>query len=213
MPTTVAMRLCGTQSWGSESRHEIRETQTFPTKSGITGLVCNALGADRTDTDTIAKITAMIMSIRIDSEPTVTHEVQIIQNAALASNPPHRRNNTTRTIKSTRSRLDGACYLVLLTGNHDTATTIANALDRPKRTLSLGRKAYTAPRNISLGLHPTNTDPLTTIPGCEYHHNNPNPRYILETTWDDPNATITHDTPTDFTRNTPNTARPILILT
>jgi CRISPR system Cascade subunit CasD len=33
------------QSWGSDSKFGRRDTQTFPTKSGVLGLVCSALGA------------------------------------------------------------------------------------------------------------------------------------------------------------------------
>lgn len=33
------------QSWGSDSKFGRRDTQTFPTKSGVMGLLCSALGA------------------------------------------------------------------------------------------------------------------------------------------------------------------------
>ena len=33
------------QSWGSDSKFGRRDTQTFPTKSGVPGLICSALGA------------------------------------------------------------------------------------------------------------------------------------------------------------------------
>lgn len=33
------------QSWGSDSKFGRRDTQTFPTKSGVLGLLCSALGA------------------------------------------------------------------------------------------------------------------------------------------------------------------------
>jgi len=33
------------QSWGSDSKFGRRDTQTFPTKSGVLGLICSALGA------------------------------------------------------------------------------------------------------------------------------------------------------------------------
>lgn len=43
------------QSWGYDSKFDRRDTLNFPTKSGILGLVCSALGATGEQTDLLAK--------------------------------------------------------------------------------------------------------------------------------------------------------------
>ena len=49
MPTLL-MRLAGPmQSWGTGSRFDERDTQLEPSKSGVVGLLCAALGRDRAE--------------------------------------------------------------------------------------------------------------------------------------------------------------------
>lgn len=49
MPTLL-LRLAGPlQSWGIESKFEIRKTESLPTKSGVIGMIASALGRNRTD--------------------------------------------------------------------------------------------------------------------------------------------------------------------
>ena len=46
--TTLLLRLQGPmQSWGTTSRFDERDTQLEPSKSGVLGLICAALGRDR----------------------------------------------------------------------------------------------------------------------------------------------------------------------
>ena len=49
MPTLL-LRLVGPmQSWGTTSRFDERDTQLEPSKSGVLGLICAALGRDRSE--------------------------------------------------------------------------------------------------------------------------------------------------------------------
>jgi CRISPR system Cascade subunit CasD len=48
MPSTLLIPLVGPmQAWGSRSRFSDRDTHREPTKSGVLGLVCAALGRGR----------------------------------------------------------------------------------------------------------------------------------------------------------------------
>ena len=48
---TLLLRLAGPmQSWGTQSRFTIRDTGLEPSKSGIIGLLCAALGKPRDET-------------------------------------------------------------------------------------------------------------------------------------------------------------------
>lgn len=44
----LLLRLCGVmQSWGTDSRFLVRKTDPEPSKSGVVGLLCAALGRGR----------------------------------------------------------------------------------------------------------------------------------------------------------------------
>lgn len=47
------------QSWGSDSKFGRRDTQIFPTKSGVLGLVCSALGAGGEQREFLTEFTAL----------------------------------------------------------------------------------------------------------------------------------------------------------
>lgn len=47
------------QSWGADSKFGRRDTQTFPTKSGVLGLVCSALGAGGEQREFLAEFAAL----------------------------------------------------------------------------------------------------------------------------------------------------------
>ena len=66
---TLLLRLEGPlQSWGDqESKFVVRRTGEAPTKSGVAGLLCAALGVARPDARrTLPKLNALRMAVRID---------------------------------------------------------------------------------------------------------------------------------------------------
>ncbi len=47
--SVLLLRLAGPlQSWGTQSRFRVRDTGREPSKSGVIGLLCTALGRPRT---------------------------------------------------------------------------------------------------------------------------------------------------------------------
>ena len=51
------------QSWGHDSKFGRRDTLNFPTKSGILGLVCSALGAGGEQTELLAEFSALKQTV------------------------------------------------------------------------------------------------------------------------------------------------------
>ena len=51
------------QSWGHDSKFGRRDTLNFPTKSGILGLVCSALGAGGEQTELLAEFAALKQTV------------------------------------------------------------------------------------------------------------------------------------------------------
>ena len=83
--STLLLRLAGPmQSWGTQSRHSLRDTGQEPSKSGVIGLVAAALGRPR-DRD-ISDLAGLRMGVRVDHEGRVSKDfhaaLHVIPNAA-----------------------------------------------------------------------------------------------------------------------------------
>lgn len=135
---TLLLRLQGLlQSWGTSSRFDERETQLEPSKSGVLGLVCAALGRDRRDP--IDDLAALKMGVRVDQEGLLMRDFQTATGVAIAADGKAQRD---RTVVSPRFYLADAVFLVGLQGA-DIALLqrIQAACLRPIWPLCLGRKA------------------------------------------------------------------------
>lgn len=51
------------QSWGYQSRFDQRTTLAYPTKSGVVGMLCAAMGIQRTDRKNIANLSELLMEV------------------------------------------------------------------------------------------------------------------------------------------------------
>ena len=72
---TLLLRLAGPmQSWGTQSRFTVRDTGMEPSRSGITGLLCAALGRPR-DAD-LSDLARLRMGVRVDREGAVRRVYQ-----------------------------------------------------------------------------------------------------------------------------------------
>jgi CRISPR system Cascade subunit CasD len=124
------------QSWGSRSRFKERDTEREPTKSGIVGLLCAALGRGREAP--LSDLAALRMGVRVDQEGQVERDYQ----TALDVRKADPRANTD-TVVSDRFFLSDAVFLVGLE-SRDLAVlrSLQSALERPRWPLYLGRKAF-----------------------------------------------------------------------
>jgi len=52
------------QAWGHDSKFGVRDTLSFPTRSGILGLLCCARGAGGPETEWLAQMVSMSMEVR-----------------------------------------------------------------------------------------------------------------------------------------------------
>jgi CRISPR system Cascade subunit CasD len=138
MPTLL-MRLAGPmQSWGTTSRFDERDTQLEPSKSGVLGLLCAALGRDRAEpVDDLARLR---MGVRVDREGVLMRDYQTATGVLIASNA---RPDPGRTVVSPRFYLSDAAFLVGLEGDDENLLRQLNAaLRSPRWPLALGRKAF-----------------------------------------------------------------------
>lgn len=146
--TTLLLRLAGPmQSWGTESHFTIRTTGREPSKSGVIGILCAALGRDRAEP--VADLAALRMGVRVEREG----ELHVDYQTAGGS---HRRGDTYGVAKADGSRgetvvswryyLADANFLVGLeataSGHEDLLAQLDRALAHPHWPLALGRKAF-----------------------------------------------------------------------
>lgn len=134
---TLLLRLAGPmQSWGTTSRFDERDTQLEPSKSGVLGLVCAALGRDRAKP--VDDLAALRMGVRVEREGVTMRDYQTATGVVIASSG---KPDKERTVVSPRYYLADAVFLVGLEGAPEFLSTIHAALMSPVWPLALGRKS------------------------------------------------------------------------
>ncbi len=149
---TLLLRLEGPmQSWGYRSRFDYRDTALEPTRSGVIGLICAAMGIAREDEKEILRFEPIRMGVRVD-EP--TYWQTCFPRAVYQGPRPERDYHTaldvikadgkgTDTVLSYRDYLADASFTVgLQSEDLQLLQDIAAALRSPKWPLFLGRKAF-----------------------------------------------------------------------
>ncbi|KUM02495.1 type I-E CRISPR-associated protein Cas5/CasD [Chromobacterium subtsugae] len=142
---TLLLRLAGPmQAWGTTSRFDERDSGLEPSKSGVLGLVCAALGRDRSEP--LDDLATLKMSVRVDREGLLMRDYQTLG----GDRDPEKVKKSIRTasggfkkdpVISPRYYLADAAFLVALEGEHRLLATMQQALQRPVWPLSLGRKS------------------------------------------------------------------------
>ena len=142
--TTLLIRLAGPmQSWGTQSRFKIRDTGLEPSKSGVIGLLCAALGWPR-ETDVTA-LANLRMGVRVDREGSQERDYHTVGGSHLRG---ERYGVVTAegklggTVVSQRYYLADADFLVGLEGDEGLLRTVDAALADPVWPIFLGRKAF-----------------------------------------------------------------------
>jgi len=145
---TIFLRLEGPmQSWGIGSRFVIRDTAREPSKSGVLGLICCAMGVRRVDArPVLEKLNALRMGVRVDRPGTVWGDFQTVGAGYgnLTAEGKIKRTQSTGEYEAVLSRrfyLCDASFLVALMGDRDTIGHAAQALAQPRWMLYLGRKS------------------------------------------------------------------------
>jgi len=146
MMKTLLLRLAGPmQSWGTQSQFRERDTGLEPSKSGVIGLLCAALGRPREEP--VDDLAALVMGVRVEREGTLRRDYQ-------TAGGWHRREDawygvakadgkTGGTVLSDRYYLADADFLVGLSGeDEELLKRVHAALGAPHWPLALGRKAF-----------------------------------------------------------------------
>lgn len=133
--TTMLMQLVGPmQAWGFRSRFDNRDTGLEPTRSGIIGLLCAALGWGR-DVD-LRRFESLKIGVRVEKPGRVALDYHTAQNV-------WREGKDASTVVSTRYYLADARFLAALESDDVLwLQQLEGALKNPVWPLFLGRKSF-----------------------------------------------------------------------
>ncbi len=202
---TLLIRLSAPmQSWGTQSRFTVRDTGLEPSKSGVIGLLCAALGIDREDDEGLQPLASLRMGVRVDREGLLQVDFHTAVDIMKADGmkPPYPKHPKYTSI-SNRYYLANAVFLVGLSSeNLALLERLQAALHKPVWSLFFGRKAFVPSEPIPLedGLRKGETleQALQTYP-CLRESEKDKLRVVLE----DPNGSIVRsDQPISFARST-----------
>lgn len=193
---TLLLRLVAPmQSWGVQSHFDIRDTGREPSKSGVIGLLCAALGRPRDAP--LEDLAALPMAVRVDREGEVAVDFQNAQDVLRAV------GGLKPTEISQRYYLADAAFLVGLAGDLALLQTLHAALRNPVWSLYLGRKAFVPGESVWLpdGLRPGEDlqQALATYPWVGRREDD-RPEQVRVVS-DDPDGTeVRYDLPVSFAR-------------
>lgn len=147
--SVLLLRLAGPmQSWGVQSRFSVRDTGLEPSKSGVVGLLCAALGRGREQS--VDDLASLPMGARVDREGRLACDYHTALSVAKADGA------APATVVSRRYYLADAEFLVGLEGPAELLAGLDAALSAPVWPLYLGRRAFvpSVPVRLPDGLRP-----------------------------------------------------------
>jgi len=182
--TTLLLRLAGPlQSWGYRSRYSDRDTGLDPTKSGVIGLLCCAVGRRRSEPP--ADLAALGMHVRVDRQGTLLKDFHTAGGGTFRGSrayfaPTSSGSKGKNPVVTERHYLQDASFLVALETEDDRLLRdLAEALSDPRWPLALGRRSCPPSEPVLVGV--TDQDARTAL----YEHPLRLHRRHLPTRWDE----------------------------
>ena len=139
--STLLLRLAAPlQSWGIDSNFDTRDTERYPSKSGIIGMLAAALGIRRGEEEKLSRMCGLRFGVRVDREGTILRDF-----------------HTAHSVKSSyvtyRYYLADAVFLAGMESADDAfLRELDVAIHHPVFPLFLGRRACPPTLPLSLGI-------------------------------------------------------------
>lgn len=156
------------QSWGHQSRFDRRTSLSWPTRSGIVGMLCAAMGIDRGDDDSLGQFQQLHMTTlvyRVDGRCFDFHTVGGGWSKSL--NPQNivktAQGKPGNTVVTRREYLEGAKFGIILRGSVDLLETIHAALLNPRWGIWFGRKSCIPATPVCQGLFFSEDDAMRKL--------------------------------------------------
>ncbi|WP_051407282.1 type I-E CRISPR-associated protein Cas5/CasD [Nocardia sp. CNY236] len=162
--TALILRLAGPlQSWGEHSAFTSRDTQPFPTRSGLIGMFAAAQGYERGAS--LVEFDPLEITVRIDRPGVMIRDFHTIGGGDPTLTPRtaegKRRAPGKGTIVTHRYYLSDAAFTVAVAGPDNIVHPLAEALTRPRWQPYLGRRS--CPPDQPVLLRTGVTEPLEEL--------------------------------------------------
>lgn len=165
------------QSWGTSSRFQYRETDAFPGKSAIIGLIAAAMGIDKHapgEADEIAALAALRLTVLSIPKPRSVNRLSdfhTIGGGYDKKGPLHEKLSIPKkasgapfgTVITRRSYLTDAAFVAILEGDAALLDTIAAALLDPVWGVWFGRKTCIPASPLSPVIAPSLREALAAL--------------------------------------------------
>ncbi|MET8779165.1 type I-E CRISPR-associated protein Cas5/CasD [Nocardia sp. NPDC004654] len=144
------------QTWGEHSAFARRDTQPFPTRSGLIGLFASAHGIPRTEPDQLTPFDELRFTVRIDRAGVMLRDFHTIGGGrqprdTVPTAEGKRRGPGKGTIVTNRYYLSDAAFTIAVEGPDQILTELAAALNNPRWQPYLGRRSCPPEQPILLG--------------------------------------------------------------
>jgi CRISPR system Cascade subunit CasD len=155
--STLLLRLAGPlQSWGYRSRFSDRDTGLEPSKSGVVGLLCCALGRPRSESP--ADLAALRMCVRVDRPGTLLEDFHTAGGGTFRGGreyfaPTSSGGKGKNPVVTKRHYLQDASFLVALEGDPSLLARLAEKLADPVWPLALGRRSCPPSEPVLIGMN------------------------------------------------------------
>lgn len=165
---TLYLRLEGPlQAWGDTSKFVIRRTMDAPTKSGVLGLLCCAMGLSRQAArERLRELNGLAMGVRIDRPGMRWWDYHTVgAGIGMTTAGGGLKTGSQGTLITRREYLADASFLVALQGDEESIQKIAKAIASPKWPVFLGRKS--CPPTVPVFARPFEGESWTNPAGHE----------------------------------------------
>ena len=207
------------QSWGADSRFDLRQTRPFPTQSGIFGMLLAASGDSGPQEQLLAEMAdAPFSVISFVQEKRTLVDFHMVGNGYDEKDPWQTLNIPRKpdggkavnggAKRTYREYLQDCCFAVILGLPDHLTEKFADALQNPVYDLYLGRKCCVPSTMIFQGVFANENEALThlkekLIPAGTAEKRPLTPHQLIKTVpcGEDPDAVLINDVPVRFGNN------------
>lgn len=144
---TILLKLSGPlQAWGMESHFETRQTDRYPSKSAIVGLIAGVMGYRREENDKMAELNKIDFAVRIDQKGTLLRDYHTAKMYT-------EKGDLKRTYVTNRYYLQDAMFIVAISiGEEELFQKIYYSLKHPYFQPFLGKRSLPLNPDFILGI-------------------------------------------------------------
>jgi CRISPR system Cascade subunit CasD len=157
------------QSWGYQSRFDRRTSLSFPTRSGVLGLICAALGIDRRDKAGLQRLDGNLsITVYAFGRPSMITDYHTVGGGYDAKTEPQNivrtaDGKTGSTVQTYREYLQDARFAVFVQGEDVLLEKLFAALKDPRWGIWLGRKSCVPASMVPQGIFSTEEEAFAHV--------------------------------------------------